>query len=461
MDKGSIKEERIYFGNFELYRKFDGSSSLKVERQTVHVSDDTGRIAMLEKRTYGTAADNNNTAATLTRYIYSNHLQSATLELDENAAIISYEEYHPYGTTSYQAMNASIKAVAKRYRYTGKERDEESGLYYHGARYYAPWLCRWLACDPINSENYNIGKGYGLQKNKERDFLELCASSYEYCYDNPVRFNDPIGEQAPRNKQTTYNPHLPSSISSDIEGVYALPQLKKYNLPTKKSDVDLEASSDVNSEKNNKGKKATKKSSTIRDSVNKMMSDPETKLALENASQKTSISLSDLMVMAIIESGGNKNIGTNKSSYTGLMQMGQLATTDVQKIDSTITFEKVKSSVEINALAGAIYMKKNFEMLTKNNIETNVLNLYLSHQQGLSGFTGLLKDLKTNPNSLANKNQLNNIAYGYTKHNGKIVKWGSKESKLVTKQEFYQGWVAKIDKIKINVDSYLNKNINK
>jgi len=81
-----------------------------------------------------------------------NHLQSASLELDESAEIISYEEYHPYGTTSYQAMNAAIKAVAKRYRYTGKERDEESGLYYHGARYYIPWLARWSASDPLESK---------------------------------------------------------------------------------------------------------------------------------------------------------------------------------------------------------------------------------------------------------------------------------------------------------------------
>jgi len=36
----------------------------------------------------------------------------------------------------------------KRYRYTGKERDEENDLYYHGARYYAPWLARWVSCDP-------------------------------------------------------------------------------------------------------------------------------------------------------------------------------------------------------------------------------------------------------------------------------------------------------------------------
>ena len=38
--------------------------------------------------------------------------------------------------------------TAKRYRYTGKEKDEESGLYYHGARYYAVWLSRWASADP-------------------------------------------------------------------------------------------------------------------------------------------------------------------------------------------------------------------------------------------------------------------------------------------------------------------------
>jgi RHS repeat-associated protein len=125
-------------------------------------------------RTFGDAEDDNDTAEELVRYIYSNHLQSASLELDDNAAIISYEEYHPYGTTSYQAMNASIKAVAKRYRYTGKERDDESGLYYHGARYYVPWLGRWSASDPLES------KYAGL-------------SPYNYSFNNPVVWNDLSG----------------------------------------------------------------------------------------------------------------------------------------------------------------------------------------------------------------------------------------------------------------------------
>ena len=82
---------------------------------------------------------------TLFRYQYGNHLGSACLELDDEAGIISYEEYHPYGTSAYRVMKSGIEASAKRYRYTGMERDEESGLSYHEARYYVPWLCSWVS----------------------------------------------------------------------------------------------------------------------------------------------------------------------------------------------------------------------------------------------------------------------------------------------------------------------------
>ena len=92
------------------------------------------------------------------------------------AQIISYEEYYPYGSTSYQAGRSAAEVSLKRYRYTGKERDEESGLYYHGARYYAPWTKRWLSCDPAG--------GGGTQ------------SLYEYCSGNPTRFIDPTGEDS-------------------------------------------------------------------------------------------------------------------------------------------------------------------------------------------------------------------------------------------------------------------------
>src|SRR5262249_7942491 len=66
---------------------------------------------------------------------------------------------------------------AKRYRYTGKERDEESGLYYHGTRYYAPWLGRWTASDPLG-----LVDGTNL---------------YRYVRNRPVVLNDPQGTDPP------------------------------------------------------------------------------------------------------------------------------------------------------------------------------------------------------------------------------------------------------------------------
>src|SRR5258708_36191793 len=130
--------------------------------------DDKQRIALVETKTI--TNPNDDSAEQLVRYQFGNHLGSASLELNDNAVVISYEEYYPYGSTSYQAVNKDIKAAAKRYRYTGKERDEESGLYYHSARYYAPWLGRWTGCDPagiVDGTNY-----------------------YQYVVSNPIHFTD-------------------------------------------------------------------------------------------------------------------------------------------------------------------------------------------------------------------------------------------------------------------------------
>jgi RHS repeat-associated protein len=117
----------------------------------------------------------------LIRYQFGNHLGSASLELDDQAQIICYEEYTPYGSTSYQAVRSRTE-TPKRYRYTGKERDEESGLYYHGARYYAPWLGRWTSCDPTG-----LGDGVNLL-------------AYGQC--NPVRFTDQSGTQSDETELT-------------------------------------------------------------------------------------------------------------------------------------------------------------------------------------------------------------------------------------------------------------------
>jgi RHS repeat-associated protein len=79
---------------------------------------------------------------------YRDHLGSASMETNENGQVISYEEYHPFGTSAYRTAKSNTDLSLKRYRFTNKERDDETGLYYFGVRYYAAWLGRWTSSDP-------------------------------------------------------------------------------------------------------------------------------------------------------------------------------------------------------------------------------------------------------------------------------------------------------------------------
>lgn len=141
-----ISEERLYLGGMEIYRKWNGGNLVE-EIETHHLFVDDQRVLIVEDVIQSGTTGLPETI--LYRFQYSNHLGSVGLEINDNAEIISYEEYHPFGTVAYHATNTSINAIAKRYRYTGMERDAESGLNYHSARYYLPWLGRWLSADPI------------------------------------------------------------------------------------------------------------------------------------------------------------------------------------------------------------------------------------------------------------------------------------------------------------------------
>ncbi|MCT4647880.1 MAG: GH-E family nuclease [Carboxylicivirga sp.] len=168
--KGSVREERYYFGDYEIYRKFV-SGVLETERTTVNISDDKKKIATAETLTIDQGSLTVNPVAII-RYQYDNHLGSASLELDETADIISYEEYHPFGTTSYRSGRTETETSQKRYKYVGKERDEETGLYYYGFRYYAAWLCRFVSVDPLQFE-YPHYTPFQYAGNKPITYIDL------------------------------------------------------------------------------------------------------------------------------------------------------------------------------------------------------------------------------------------------------------------------------------------------
>ena len=205
---GQIKTERIYLGTLEIYRK---TGLNRLTRETLHIMDDERRVALVETRTQG---NETGVPVQVIRFQHSNHIDSAVLELDERAQILSYEEYTPFGSTSYQAVR-SMTDVPKRYRYTSKERDEESGLYYMTARYYASWLGRWVSADP---------KG-----------LVDGPNLYAYVRNNPLMYTDPTGTECetgcvdPTVKPTPREEALRQSLPED-----------QRNLPAQISDPSSE-----------------------------------------------------------------------------------------------------------------------------------------------------------------------------------------------------------------------------
>jgi RHS repeat-associated protein len=182
----SKKEERIYISGYELYKKHSGND-IGLQRISLSLMDGQHRFVMIETRN----EISDGTEKHLVRYQLGNHLGSACLELDgsDDAKVISYEEYHPYGTTAFQLKNSFIKSSAKRYRYTGMERDEESGLEYHSARYYLPWLGRWMNCDPVGLvDGINL---YAYVKGDPLSVLDLTGKNGKHITRGPQPSQDP------------------------------------------------------------------------------------------------------------------------------------------------------------------------------------------------------------------------------------------------------------------------------
>ena len=172
---GGIVEQRIYLGNEEVFERRLGIGFRKVVEQTL--TEHVGGSLRVETKTIKSGKEVGKPVA-LFRHQLGDHQGSTAVEVDEGGRVISYEEYHPYGTSAYRATNSEIEVSANRYRFTGMERDDETGLALHGARYYAPWLGRWTASDPL-----------GLADGVNR---------YAYCRGSPVTLIDPSGTTGER-----------------------------------------------------------------------------------------------------------------------------------------------------------------------------------------------------------------------------------------------------------------------
>jgi RHS repeat-associated protein len=157
---GQIEVTHYVDNTFEHHRLAGAQAG---ENNHVHVLDDKQRVALVR-----IGPPQSGDAAPAIQFHFSDHLGSSNVVVDVAGSLTNREEFLPYGETSFGSF------AKKRYRYTGVELDEESGLSYHSARYYVPWLSRWLSTDPIGAtSDINV---------------------YRYCSNNPILFVDTSGK---------------------------------------------------------------------------------------------------------------------------------------------------------------------------------------------------------------------------------------------------------------------------
>ena len=126
-------------------------------------------------------------------FYHPDHLGSSSFITNLEGEVVQHIEYVPFGEVFIEERNNVWNTP---YLFNAKEFDEETGMYYYGARYYEPKLSVWISVDPIsnydplNSENYLDGEhNNGFYNN-------MNLNPYSYCYLSPVILIDPNGKQA-------------------------------------------------------------------------------------------------------------------------------------------------------------------------------------------------------------------------------------------------------------------------
>src|SRR5574340_1089874 len=150
---------------------------------SVELGADTSGGERVEGVTESTSTPTVNGQSEFIWYYHPDHLGSTGFVTDQNGELYEHVEYFPFGETWVQEHSNTQRTP---YLYTGKELDEETGLYYYGARYYDPRTSVWQSADPI-LWNYLSGKSSGGV------YMPANLGLYSYARNNPMIMIDPDG----------------------------------------------------------------------------------------------------------------------------------------------------------------------------------------------------------------------------------------------------------------------------
>ena len=125
-----------------------------------------------------------------TYYLLNDHLGNIDVVLDEDGNVVERRDYLPYGDERITAKKPN--APSTDYGFTGKEKDDETGLNYYGARYYDSTTGRFISHDPL------LLRIDQMSAEERNQFLSdpQNLNAYTYAKNNPIKYVDPDGEVA-------------------------------------------------------------------------------------------------------------------------------------------------------------------------------------------------------------------------------------------------------------------------
>ena len=170
-----------------------------------------GSLEAAQSRVMARAMKNNfqegDTYEKMQFYYHPDHLGSSSYITNLDGEVVQHIEYVPFGEVFVEERNNIWNTP---YLFNAKEFDEETGLYYYGARYYDPHLSLWMSTDPMQEKYPWI-------------------TSYCQTFNNPIRFIDPNGEEGDHAPTLYHNTQHPGKILRNGFNATKYGKLSSYN----------------------------------------------------------------------------------------------------------------------------------------------------------------------------------------------------------------------------------------
>ena len=269
-------------------------------------------------------------------FYHPDHLGSSSYITNLDGEVSQHIEYVPFGEVFIEERNNIWNTP---YLFNAKEFDEETGMYYYGARYYEPRLSLWMSCDPMEEKYPDI-------------------SSYTYCHNNPITLIDPNG-------MTDY---------------YNLNGKLVRNVDDGKTDRIMLL---INSKKDDKVNAAIEQGTFIKVPSNKVVDKMEEAYNLtENTGKEHGFRVGNKGTISTMASGRETEIGPDewKPAVSSIVEQGDLVSYDVHTHPKP-KYEQGSQTIPFNNMPS-----ETDQMNTVGNQPSVVLGYYFQEIRNLNTF---------------------------------------------------------------------------